>query len=158
MLQSNPWSCFPICVSILTEIAFDKLIKVIGHDGSKIVYPERMDISRYEAFSLDEIGIALLKLGWSATSFKACIKHKGSEILLTNYPDLPEISKLLTDLKLPTIITIQKEHNQHCLAWKPQTNTYIDPLTGIEKEAWYDQPMLIVDFIVLARIKYNGSQ
>lgn len=63
--QPNGWSCLPTCLAMLTDIPYSKIIEIIGHDGSEIIYPTYKEPECRKAFELEEIKDAAFSLGFS---------------------------------------------------------------------------------------------
>ena len=121
--QPNPWTCYPTCVAYLIGEPIDKIIELIGHDGSKIVNENPEPLNR-EQFTYFEMYWALLQLGW-------CLGIMDLREQRTNWSQ--EIGYY--DDRLPhnvncVISVINGNGLWHALAWDRKKNQILDPLTG----------------------------
>jgi len=60
----NTWSCIPRAFAEIFGIKFDKLLDMIGHDGSEIWWPGYPEPYCRRAFHIQEMIDAGFKLGW----------------------------------------------------------------------------------------------
>lgn len=129
--QPNGWTCYPTCVSYLTGIPFDALLSTIGHDGSRVIQPERMEPACRESFTYSEMAIALLQHGWFTTAIYAALEHENGEPI-SAYPSFQVIEGLIANVCDRVIVTAASKTKgiDHCFAWTPSKNELIDPLTG----------------------------
>ena len=141
--QPNAWSCLPTAASILTGIPFDDIVKRIGHDGSRVVAPEKPDPWCREAFEPCELTKALLYHGWTTTHFHALLER-------SRYPTIEEWVFLLDGYGWPVIITVEKPMGMHAIAWRPQSGELIDPLHGLPITFPVEFP--IYDFLALINL------
>lgn len=140
--QPNKWSCFPTAVSILTEIPIDDIVAEIGHDGSRVVEPDKPDPWCREAFQYSEMVVALRKFDWTIAAIWA-------EISSPSYPKWPAMANVVLNWEVPTVVVIQRPLGNHCLAWDTKKNRLYDPLTGLRVE---EQPYPVTCLEPLFRI------
>lgn len=131
MKQPTPWTCSPTVVSFLTGIPFDTLLDTLGHDGSKIIYPDREEPACREGFGYSEISLALMKHGWASVCCYAKLEHDNGDAI-SGYPDFMELQNQLAIYCDRIIAVVKKENPErcHCLAWRPSEDLILDPLTG----------------------------
>jgi len=62
--QPNNWSCLPTAFAMALDIDVEQLIKLIGHDGSEIWFPnQKEEHHKKRAFNPSEIMMTVLKMG-----------------------------------------------------------------------------------------------
>jgi hypothetical protein len=66
-VKPNSWSCLPTAFAMASGYTLDRLLDIIGHDGSKIVCPELKDPARRRGFHVQECILAVMHLGYAAT-------------------------------------------------------------------------------------------
>lgn len=66
-LQKNPngWSCLPTSFAMCIDMSVEELITDIGHDGSKIIFPEYDEPFCRRSFHIQELTYALLVRKWA---------------------------------------------------------------------------------------------
>ena len=67
----NRWSCLPKAAAIAADVPFEKILEKIGHDGSEILWPDLPGKYQRRSFHTQEIVLALLDLGFTATPLYA---------------------------------------------------------------------------------------
>lgn len=145
--QPTPWSCYPTCVSFLTGIPFDDLIKTIGHDGSKIVDQSAVDPWGREAFCHTQVALALLKKGWASIELQASPQHSNGDGV-TGYPSWDRLQSIVAKRCDRVLLIAQKpSEGLHCYAWRPSENLTLDPLAGEEIEA-VPYPVMYIELLV----------
>lgn len=65
----NSWSCLLACASMVTEIPFPDLIRIIGHDGKEKIN------EKHRGFSVEEIMYVFLVVGVKAYAFNKNLMH-----------------------------------------------------------------------------------
>lgn len=73
ILQRSPnrWSCLASSFAMALDVPIDSLIKMVGHDGSEIVWPELPEPTRRRGHHVQEMIYAAYCLGFSVTPFEA---------------------------------------------------------------------------------------
>lgn len=129
--QPNLWTCYPTAVSILTGIPVEKLIKALGHDGSKVTRPELKEPACREAYTHSEMCFALFNLGYML-GFIAAKEANVDGVVRTNYPEFTTLCSRLGTV--PCIIVCKESDDHgHCYAWiddkviDPKIGDYVDP-------------------------------
>jgi hypothetical protein len=89
----NCWSCTPTAFAMVLCINVDKLISLVGHDGSEKLWPELPDPHCRRGFHIQEMIEVADSLGWTVTPFEARLFSGGpnknpKEILLRESPQL----------------------------------------------------------------------
>ncbi len=136
--QPTPWSCGPTAASILTGIPVEDIIAKIGHDGSRIAEPEKPEPWGREAFTHDELVLALAELGWATLWICAAVDPPR-----LGHPDFETLKIRLMSWRVPTMVVIRKPLGDHVLAWDVPDDSLIDPLTG---DYVNEQPYPVVGF------------
>jgi len=67
----NRWSCLPTAFAIALDVRTGKLIKWLGHDGSRVVRPELPEPECYIGFHIQELIGYAWWLGRAVTPFEA---------------------------------------------------------------------------------------
>lgn len=72
-LITNPnfWSCLLASAAMALDTTMDELIKMIGHDGSPIVFPKLPEPARRRGHHYQEIVDCAIKLGYTMTPIEA---------------------------------------------------------------------------------------
>lgn len=65
----NRWSCMAYCLAMITGYPLKAVTDAIGHDGSKILWPELPEPQNRRGFTHDEICLAALKFGLTPIMF-----------------------------------------------------------------------------------------
>lgn len=68
IMQPNRWSCSVASAAMCMDICLNKLVGLIGHDGSEVVFPDLEPPTCYAGFSPQEIIDASMRCGYSVTS------------------------------------------------------------------------------------------
>ena len=63
--QPNRWSCLPTAFAIAVEMPVAKIIEMLGHDGSRHVFPGAKRPE--QSFHIMELSLLALRLGYSMT-------------------------------------------------------------------------------------------
>ena len=64
-VQPNRWSCFATSVAMVLDIPLDKFFRLVGHDGSENIWPNKKDPHRRRGIHPQEAMLACAKLGYS---------------------------------------------------------------------------------------------
>ena len=70
LTQPNRWTCVPTSFAMAADVSLEKILEIIGHDGSAIVHPDLNEPWRRRAFHIQECIWAVRKLGFSVTPFE----------------------------------------------------------------------------------------
>ncbi len=62
----NNWSCLPMAFAHCMGVTVERMIELMGHDGSTIVWPHDPSPLNRRAFHIQEILYAVYKLNYSA--------------------------------------------------------------------------------------------
>lgn len=147
ILQSTSWNCYPTAVSIATDIPVEKLIELIGHDGSKIVDPSKDDPGKRAAFNQSEMSLALLKLGWALIPLKASFAYPDDSFSAT-YPDIEDLLDSLSEQFDYLILIVQQPSGgHHAVVYSSDINSMYDPKVG----KWYaceERPIVSIEVLV----------
>src|SRR5437870_4945980 len=88
MKQPKPGTCYPTAVSMLTGIPYERLVKLLGHDGSKVIK------DHYEGVSNSAMTLELLHEGWHLIQIDALPLNEDLTTK-TGYPSWDDICKLV---------------------------------------------------------------
>lgn len=69
--QPNRWSCGITSFAMLFDLSIEQAIQLIGHDGSKIIWPEAKEPLCRKGFLIPELVDAAWKLGSGLIQFDA---------------------------------------------------------------------------------------
>jgi hypothetical protein len=112
--QPNKWSCLPTAFSMVSGIPLKKIMKTIGHDGSDIIselkdeHPSVMYSHR--AFHLQELILAMWKLGFYVTPLETCSVFLTNDIIVNQ-----DITPYIKRRKGVIIGSIREK--RHAVAW-----------------------------------------
>ncbi len=67
------WQCLPNAFAKATGYHLDEIIEAVGHDGSEIVEPGKLEPYNRRGFLLEELTEALWNLGWAVTIFRSVV-------------------------------------------------------------------------------------
>jgi hypothetical protein len=65
--QPNSWSCSVTAFAMALDVSIEKLICMVGHDGSEILWPELSDPLRRRGFHLQELMLCAVHLDYIPT-------------------------------------------------------------------------------------------
>jgi len=68
--QPNRWSCLPTAFAMAFNIPVAKFIKLIGHDGSEIIFPDMSEPYSRRSFHIQEMLRLSLINGFSVTELQ----------------------------------------------------------------------------------------
>lgn len=125
--QPNGWSCLPTSFAMVLGVPISRVISIIGHDGSEIVYPDLDDPRCRKGFHFQECIEAAYVLGSNFGFFEA------TPLLVlddTHYQELncvPTLEMLLQRHVGVLGVTTKKGYG-HAVAWDGQ-DVY-DPTLG----------------------------
>ncbi len=119
-LQNNhtPWGCLLSSAAMVLDIDRSELIKLIGHNGGKIVFAEMPEPANRQGFHIQEIVDIAVVHGYSVMAIEVlpCSTTDGKNNFDINIIN-PE-KRLLEHMKgNPGIITGRGRRWQHAVAW-----------------------------------------
>lgn len=63
-LQSpNRWSCLPTAFAIAAKVPLDRILGLVGHDGSEVIFPDLPEPNGRRGFHIQELVTAALQMG-----------------------------------------------------------------------------------------------
>lgn len=71
LIQPNRWTCTPTSFAMACDVSLEKILEIIGHDGSSIVHPHLREPFCRRSFHLQECIWAAYSLGFSITPFES---------------------------------------------------------------------------------------
>lgn len=131
IMQPNRWSCSVASAAMVMGIDVKTLTDEIGHDGSRIVFPDLREPTNRAGFTITEIIDAAFKLGWSVV---------GIETMPQATPDGHNVRDVYPESKLRErvdhyldswdAIAYGARHdglNWHVIAWSHKEQRWHDP-------------------------------
>lgn len=115
----NNWSCLPKAFARALNISFDEFVKLVGHDGSEIIWPDQPEPRCRRGFTIQECIIATLELGYAVTPIAISCNHASS--LTDDFPLRIDYSLAFTYtiLKSVGVITGETKKGQgHAVAYR----------------------------------------
>jgi hypothetical protein len=78
-LQRSPngWSCLPTSFAMVLDLPVGRIIELLGHDGSEIVWPGEAEPYCRRSFHIQELVYLSWVLGYTVTEFEALPLSKG---------------------------------------------------------------------------------
>ena len=70
LVQPNRWTCLPTSFAMACDCSLEKILEIIGHDGSEIAHPDLDEPYRRRSFHIQECIWAAAQLGFSITPFE----------------------------------------------------------------------------------------
>ncbi len=64
-------NCLAVASAMALGITYDQLIKSIGHDGQKIIFPDLPDPGKRQGFHIQEVVDVAIKMGIAVTPIEA---------------------------------------------------------------------------------------
>lgn len=124
--QNNKWSCLPTAFAMCMDIDVDELIKMIGHDGSEIVWPQYPDPYCRRSFHPQEIFYAAITLAYSIMEIQEqpiMSPFTGAE------PFKIDCGKMPMNLMCCRVVLIGNNPGRynHAIAYDPATQRNYDP-------------------------------
>lgn len=141
MIQPNAWSCMPTALAMVLNLRPTDVIKVIGHDGSKICSNEQEPLCR-RGFDYNEIFDVCYKIGVPVglVATKPVSVHE--QMIYEEQRAYARIGSLLQ--KHRGIILGLVDGKSHAVAW--DTHMVHDP-TGYKYEI--DDSRLEIEYFIL---------
>jgi hypothetical protein len=101
MKQPNRWSCLTTSFAMVLNITYDELIKEIGHDGSKLMWPDLPDPMCRQSFHIQELILCCYRRGLAVIPFEIYPIAGPSP-----HPQIREIESLLSKSIIKKSITV----------------------------------------------------
>ena len=86
--QPNNWSCILCSLAMVLNIDYSYLIDIIGHDGSEIFFPYRIEPYNRRGFILEEFISYLYAKHYIVMPFPRTADYAGKQIELIHSPPL----------------------------------------------------------------------
>lgn len=120
-LIRNPsfWSCLPASVAMVLDIDIKELIRLIGHDGGEIIFPDLPSPGKYRGFHLSEVIPIALSMSFAVTPIDArpCSTPDGEHDFEVHFTDSPEKRIQFQMFCNPGILTGKMRKWNHAVAW-----------------------------------------
>ena len=126
--QPNGWSCLPTAFAIATGINVTRLILMIGHDGSKILYPEFDDPHKRQAFHPQELLIVCYEYGFMVMRLDMEVYHGPLGTGPSHVLQLPQnvLNKMLFENNC-VLVGTTPSGKRHAVAWCSSRELILDP-------------------------------
>lgn len=114
----NPWSCMLCSVAMVLDMEIIELIRKIGHNGSKVVFPVLPEPGRRRGFHLQEFITIAIDRGFAVTPIEALpyATPDGKHEYPINFPDFKiRFQKYM--IGVPGILTGLARQWRHAVAW-----------------------------------------
>lgn len=144
----NSWGCLVASTATLLNVSYDKIIEELGHDGSKIVFPDLSDPKCRRSFILEEIIDLLWHRGMGLVSVSFCPVISDGEIVEEIFTDLDRINRYLSS----TVGLLQGSYaidRPHICAW--DGTHVIDPKNASIKTL-EESDLIVEQYHILTRI------
>lgn len=117
-LQPNSWSCLPTAFAIVLDIEIKEIFKLIGHDGSEIIWPDYQDPYKRRSFHVQELILVAFNLGFNITPFEQLPLQLPSPLSEQYYNSMPDrdLTKIMFGKK-GVITGTSKTNSRHAVAW-----------------------------------------
>lgn len=130
LVQPNSWSCFPTALAMVARVPLEDVLRIIGHDGSDILYPQyTTDPYPRRAFNSQDIMYAGLKLGIALVPFDDFYYEPTGK----DEGGIQHSCKEITDklcLTHDAVIIGEMRGSNHAVAWNSGRQLIHDPSTG----------------------------
>lgn len=129
--QPNGWSCFPTALAMCVGIKPDKILEMIGHDGSEKLWAGLKSPECRRAFHPGELNLVAYKLGFSITVFETRRVMAGPNGLTYTLPRFN-----LKDLLSKESGILTSTNPAHAVAWDHIEKHIHDPnytIYGLDK-------------------------
>lgn len=114
--QPNLWSCFPTSFAIILDVPIERIIEELGHDGSEIIRPNKLEPYCYRGFHPQEFTKLCLNYGQALINFDVEPLNYNGETIIKMSSDLEYILKLMTH-NVGVIGGYFKPGRLHAVAW-----------------------------------------
>ncbi len=125
--QPSLWSCFPTALAMCIDVVPNDVIKVIGHDGSMVVWPWKHDPFNRRSFHPNEINLAAKHFGYAVTCFenfpRMMLSEDPDSVYFVEPPDLSKLLKTETGM----LLGAAESGMPHAVAWSPVDQLVYDP-------------------------------
>lgn len=129
-VQPNKWSCLPTAFASVMGVNISDFIKLLGHDGSEVIWSELPPPSCFRGWHIQEITIACLTLGFSLTEinkFGTSAPGVGQPTYNTDFSKF--FSQCIAN-KYGVVAVSSSTNNGHALVFNK--GHFYDPSTGKE--------------------------
>jgi hypothetical protein len=129
-LQKSPnrWSCIPTATAIILDVPLSEVLRIVGYDGSKVLWPELPEPICRESFHIEIMQYVALKCGMALVPFISKISYAPIPDSLVQHYDLShhllEVMNKYNALLLGRYIG---SNNRHAVAWNAQERVIYDP-------------------------------
>jgi len=110
------WSCLAESAAMALNMSYADLIREIGHDGGKIIFPELPEPGKRQGFHMQEIIDIAIKRGYAVTPIEPlpCSTPDGLKVYTVHF----EIKRFYNHLENARgIITGMKRKWRHAVYW-----------------------------------------
>ena len=137
----NRWSCLPCAFATATDTPLEKILRVIGHDGSEIIWYDLSEPECRRSFVGTELVKAMYQLGYLATRFDTTIDISQDEERNLRIDDTEFVKGVMT-FSIGVITGIVRSTGKwHAVAWDGlrclDPNGFIYPLEKFEMHSYY---------------------
>jgi hypothetical protein len=118
-LQPNNWSCLPASIATCIDKEVNEVIKLIGHDGSEIMWPENEEPLNRRGFCVEEIVDVLFLIGYTPTwiDFDPMMMEQVNFQIKELPTILTKKARVAFYLRYPGVLFGRKGEVYHCTAW-----------------------------------------
>lgn len=128
LTQPNRWTCLITAYAMVFDETIDRLIELIGHDGSQIIWPQQDEPKRRAGHTHHEMQYVARRLGFFLADYKPCFGYAP-----------PGESKLMTRSFFGQWVDVLAAHdgvlsgsykgrtNNHAVAWSAKEGLIYDP-------------------------------
>ena len=67
----NAWSCLAASFATVLDLSVEKIVDLVGHDGSEILWPDLNEPKKRQSFHIQEMIDVAAQYGYSVTPFEA---------------------------------------------------------------------------------------
>ena len=127
-------NCLAKAFSIALDIPYDDLIKEIGHDGSKKIWPTLPEPMCYQSFHPGELIIIAFRHGFTVTPFEVTLESCCLQCRVCGGPDYKKLHKISCFLPLKGnkgVVTGDSNIGRHAAYWDGQ-KTHDGSLIAVE--------------------------
>lgn len=127
LVQPNRWSCLATAAAMVLDTSTEKVIELVGHDGSMILWPDQPEPLCRKGFHIEELQYVACKLGVILATFARDFEYApngfGYRHTYSFHADFDRITKLLNGI---LVGTYDGKH-AHAVAWNANEGLIYDP-------------------------------
>ncbi len=140
--QPNAWTCGVTALAMCCDTTVERVLELIGHDGSKVVDPTADSIFwRLAGIVPSELALAAYKLGYALVEILAMPQYVNGEAISPWLTPLALIETFEPNTRL--LITYKRDSGVcHCVAMVAGHCHYHDPLIS-EPVHWNEIPPVV---------------